>query len=105
LGKKDLAKAYGYFRQACEGGSPSGCNQVGRALAEGLGVKKDLDGAMRTWAKACKARNAAACANLGRAFKAKGDDDNARKASTRACHLGDDEACKEKGLPPPDLEE
>jgi TPR repeat protein len=105
LGKKDPAKAFAYFDKACTGGSASGCNQVGMAYAAGEGVKKDLEKAMGIWAKACKERNAAACANLGRAFKAKGDDDNARKASTRACTLGDDEACKEKGLPPPDLEE
>jgi TPR repeat protein len=75
------------------------------ALASGAGVKKDLDAAMQVWAKACKERNAAACSNLGRAFTKKGDDDAARRARTRACALGDDVACEEKGLPPPDLEE
>ncbi len=105
LGAKNPTKAYGYFDKACQGGSASGCNQVAMALAVGAGVKKDLEHAMQIWAKACKERNAAACANLGRAFKARGDDDQAQRASTRACKLGDEVACKEKGLPPPDLDE
>jgi len=105
LGKKDPAKAFGYFSKACDGGSASGCNQVGMAYAAGEGVKKDLERAMTVWAKACRERNAGACANLGHAFEVKGEGERAQKALARACLLGDDVACQQKGLPPPDLDE
>lgn len=105
LGKKDPVKAFGYFGKACDGGSASGCNQVGMAYAAGEGVKKDLEHAMAIWAKACRERNAGACANLGRAFELKGEGERAQKATARACKLGDEEACQQKGLPPPDPDE
>ena len=105
LGKKDPAKALGYLVKACDGGSASGCNQVGMAYAAGEGVKKDLERAMTVWAKACRDRNASACANLGHAFELKGEGERAQKAKARACKLGDEAACGEKGLPPQDLDE
>ena len=105
LGAKDPAKAAKYFDQACRGGSASGCNQLGMAMWAGAGVKKDPDAAMDVWAKACADKNAAGCANLGRALKSRGDDTRARQVLSRACSLGDEEACKEKGLPGPDLDE
>ncbi len=105
LGKKDPVKALGYFTKACDGGSASGCNQVGLVYAAGDGVKKDLDRAMTVWAKACKDRNASACSNLADAFELKGEGERAQKARARACKLGAETACQEKGLPPPDLED
>ncbi|MFZ5442469.1 MAG: tetratricopeptide repeat protein [Myxococcota bacterium] len=105
LGPKDVVKAAGYFERACRGGSASGCNQLGMAMWGGEGVKKDPEKAMDVWAKACSEKNAAACANLGRALKSRGDDARAHKVLSRACSLGDEGACKDKGLPGPDLEE
>jgi hypothetical protein len=105
LGAKDPVKAAKYFEQACKGGSASGCNQLGMALWNGAGVTRAPEQAMDVWTTACADRNAAACANVGRALKERGDDGRARKAMSRACSLGDAEACKEKGLPGPDLAE
>jgi TPR repeat protein len=105
LGAKDPAKAAKYFEQACQGGSASGCNQLGMALWTGAGVTKAPERAMDVWTTACADKNAAACANVGRALKERGDDARGRKAMSRACSLGDAEACKEKGFAGPDLAE
>ena len=102
LGTKDVDKAAGLFRKACEGGSASGCNQLGMATAAGLGVAKSPEQAMTLWTKACQGGNGAGCANAGRYLRAKGDDRTAGKAFSRACRLGDQEACSEKGFAPPE---
>ncbi len=105
LGAKDPAKAVTYFERSCTGGSASGCNQLGLALWTGAGVTKAPERAMEVWTTACADKNAAACANVGRALKERGDEARGRKAMSRACSLGDAEACKEKGFPGPDLAE
>lgn len=102
LGAKDIEKAAALFKRACDGGSASGCNQLGNATAAGLGVAKSLEQAMTLWTKACKGGNGAACTNAGRFLRKQGDDRTADKAFSRACKLGDDDGCKEKGLAPPD---
>lgn len=102
LGTKDVDKAAALFKRACDGGSASGCNQLGNATAAGLGVPKSLDVALTLWTKACKEANAAACTNAGRALRKKGDDRTADKAFKRACKLGDEDGCAEKGLAPPE---
>jgi len=102
LGAKDVEKAAALFKRACDGGSASGCNQLGNATAAGLGVTKSLEQAMTLWTKACKGGNGAACTNAGRFLRKQGDDRTADKAFARACRLGDDDGCKEKGLAPPD---
>lgn len=102
LGPKDVEKAAALFKRACDGGSASGCNQLGNATAAGLGVGKSLEQAMTLWTKACKGGNGAACTNAGRFLRKQGDDRTADKAFARACRLGDDDGCKEKGLAPPE---
>ena len=49
---------------ACERGHPGGCARVGLMLADGVGVKKDIDAAVPYLAFSCRQAAMESCAKL-----------------------------------------
>jgi hypothetical protein len=94
---KDAAKAFTFFKQACDGGEMRGCVGQARALVSGSGTGKDAKAAQPLFTKACAEGVAAGCGGLG-ALLASGeagakDEKAAAAVLQKACDGGDDAGC------------
>jgi TPR repeat protein len=93
---KDDASATKYFRTACDGADPQGCDLLGRAYENGAGVKIDFPAMLLAYQTACN-RQQTWCYDLGRVYDSGiGVKKNQAKAMglfTQACSAGNSAAC------------
>ena len=87
------ADAPEWFAEACELGDLAGCREYGLAVVRGASVRKDRVVGRRFLTQACVADDVIACAALGELLK-RTEPEAALDASSRACGLGDDKACR-----------
>lgn len=95
-GNYDLARTK--FAEACEAGDLVACVDLGHLHRQGLGGDQDYEAAFALFREACEGRIATACHTLAyHHFEGRGlpevDHERARQYYTRACDLGDSEAC------------
>jgi TPR repeat protein len=90
------ASAFSFFKKACDARDPLGCDGLGRAYADGRGVKKDDASAAASFRTACDVAQRY-CVSLARSYEAgKGvprDHAKALALYTQACNAGSDAAC------------
>ena len=81
----------------CNGGDMSACSALGALKYLGLGVKKDVAGAIVLHTKACNGNNAAGCYNLGSLYyygkDVYQDKEKAKELFKRACNGGNEGGC------------
>ncbi len=95
-GNYELARTK--FTEACAGSDLVACVDLGHLYRQGLGGEQDYEAAFALFRKACEGRVATACHTLAyHHFQGQGlpavDHARARQYYTRACDLGDSEAC------------
>jgi TPR repeat protein len=66
---KDLNRAAGLFKRACDAGGSVGCLDLGSMYLRGEGVPKDRNRAADLFEKACNAGLNRGCENLSRLKK------------------------------------
>jgi len=95
---RDMPRARALYHDACAGGDVYGCLHMALLAAEDAGAPRDPQRSVDHWQRGCDARGARACAFVGLLFE-DGPDGYARdegrsqRAMSRACDLGDKEAC------------
>jgi TPR repeat protein len=62
---KDLNRAAGLFKRACDAGGSGGCQDLGLMYSRGEGVAKNLNRAADLFKRACDAGGSGGCLNLG----------------------------------------
>jgi hypothetical protein len=85
------------FDQACNGGYPKACRELGYMYANGYGVKTDLYRAVNLFSKACAGGYANGCSALGYRYETgdgvEKDESRAVSLYLKACNEGDIEGC------------
>lgn len=61
VSKKDANQARGLYERACNGGTASGCTDLGRMYEKGAGVPKDPGRAAQFYQRGCSGGDTAAC--------------------------------------------
>lgn len=96
----DAALAIARNTPLCERSSDA-CNNLGKALAEGIGAKRDFVAAADFFRRACEAGNMTGCSNLAHAYRAgEGVDQSDQRAlelNAHACNGGSLAACNNLG--------
>jgi len=59
--KKDLFKAFSFYKKACELRSSSSCIKVGDFYSKGIGTKLNFEKALEYYGKACDMKNQLGC--------------------------------------------
>ena len=90
--KQDLAKAFKFYKKACDGNDYEACSNLGTLYSEGQGegVKQDSKKAIKLYTKACDGGYAAGCSNLGVMYsRGQGVEKDFVKAAARARTIRD----------------
>jgi TPR repeat protein len=94
--QEDKVRAHQRLSRACDAGYLSACSEVGRNLAEGVGVAKDVDAGLALMRKTCNS-SLASCNNLGVAYylgwTGKPDFPEAARLYLRGCSAGEVAGC------------
>ena len=61
----DQARAFAYFRKACDGGHPIGCANLANQYYNGLGVTADQSLAVQIYQRSCDLGAVTGCMDLG----------------------------------------
>lgn len=93
--KKDLSKAYAYYREGCVVPfEPQACRELGMEQLRGDHVSLDVGGGLQNLDRACYQNDAIACRYLGTAQLKYKNESEALVAAERGCDLGDSASCR-----------
>ncbi len=92
---KNFTQAKKYFEKACDLNNGSGCGALGDLYGD---VEKNLIKATQLYTKACDLKEGMGCGNLGVLYYdgdgVKRDSKKADQYFSKACKLGNQEACE-----------
>ncbi|GIT51096.1 MAG: hypothetical protein Ct9H300mP15_13090 [Gemmatimonadota bacterium] len=77
---QDFARVASLYEQACDGGEPLACNNLGVRYHRGGGVVRDMDRAVGLYQQACDGGAMPGCINLANRYRSGGTRNLARAA-------------------------